>query len=171
MALSEESKPVNSRRKKIALYALGVGLAVAGVALVAAAGWFAYRAIDRSPANQPAAVVCTDNTLARAAPLLASGETQQLQPIVAEIEATDNFTQDPNCLYIVVQYYIGISDAANARRYFNDLEKVYNPQTSYSDFIVSGSLPPQQLKPIIEFLEQRPVLPDGMMRGPRVPAE
>lgn len=100
-------------------------------------------------------VACTDNTLAAAASVLAPADNKQLQPIVEQIRNTEGFTEDPNCLYVVLTYYINVSDPNEARRYFTDLEKVYNPEVGYNEIITPGSLSLEQLGATVVFLEQQ----------------
>ncbi len=44
---------------------------------------------------------------------------------VERIQQQDGYDRDPNCLYILTEYYLSIGDSLNSRKYFDKFERVY----------------------------------------------
>jgi cell division protein FtsB len=63
--------------------------------------------------------------------LIAANKLAQLKPYVEEIQRQKQYKSDPNCLYIVTVYYIGIGDAERAKEHTERLN-VLNASVSKS---------------------------------------
>ncbi len=109
---------------------------VALLAVLVGGGVVTGIVIQRSRlAPNQVATACTTNTnshlLKEAA--TASGPTGQgqLKQITAKIQKLRHYDHDPNCLYVVVQYYISTNDSKNATLFLDKLEKLH-PNDKFS---------------------------------------
>lgn len=101
-------------------------LILLGLLLIAGAGYlWIWPLVNVKPA-------CSDEVIKQASVLLDRPHKEQLKPIADNTQKLKNFKKDPNCLYIVTTYYINVEDPTNARRFFESLKKVYNPQKGLS---------------------------------------
>ena len=51
--------------------------------------------------------------------------------IVSAVKKLSNYKNDPNCLYVIVIYYLNTSNP-QANTYFKELQKEYNPKVGFS---------------------------------------
>ncbi len=52
--------------------------------------------------------------------------------LITNIEKSDSYQQDPNCLFILTRYYVAEGDSIDASKYFTQLKKVYSPNKGLS---------------------------------------
>lgn len=97
--------------------------------------------------------VCSNEIITEAGPLITEGSGSQLTAVAKKVMALPEFDRDPNCLYIVVNSYVNVSDAANGRKYYDKLKVVYDPQAGYSRSFGDTLITPEGLKKNIEYLE------------------
>jgi hypothetical protein len=135
-----------SKKKKMIVTAAVV------VVLLLAAGGAYYFWPGRSHKSSG---VCSDKTLSESAPFLNDNKAAELVGTVQYIERQPNYQTDPNCLYVLTQYYIGVSNAGSARQNYDLLVKVYQPDPGYNPALTASAQAPDQLLPQIEFLEQQ----------------
>ena len=85
---------------------------------------------------------CTTSTLDQAKPLIGTAKHSELQAVVTKIQADNNYASDADCIYPETDYYIGISDSANAKISMQKLQqaitKVSGP-TPYFKLTASDS--------------------------------
>ncbi|HTE22434.1 MAG TPA: hypothetical protein VK674_05340 [Candidatus Limnocylindria bacterium] len=143
---------------------------IALVVIVALGSFAAYMGRDKkAPVVAPEGPKCTYRMLEKARLSLDASKVAKLEPAVGEIEQIPGYDQDPNCLFVVLTYYINISDAAKARELLNKLEKVYTPSEGYETVIVEQAKTPKELRPMVKFLEEeaaryKNIGPDGAPR-------
>jgi hypothetical protein len=138
-----------SKRQKITAAALAVVIlgAIAGAAL--------YITRDKPAPPIAPGPKCTYRMLEAAKPNFDPTKVMDLEKQVKEIEAIPGYDADTNCLYVALTYYINLSDPKKSRELYDKLEKTYNPLEGYETIIVDVAQKPEQLKPIVEFLEQQ----------------
>lgn len=93
--------------------------------------------------------------LTSAEPLLIALDSVKLKPIVDKIKQQPNYEGNINYLYILVTYYIGISDSKNARLYFDKLTSAYTSDFDYDEAIRSKVIPIDNVKSMVEYLEDQ----------------
>lgn len=109
----------------------------------------------RSPHPIATTTGCSEQILTTASVVMEPSKQKDLLPVVSQIKQLPQFDQDPNCLYVVINYYLSISDGANARSYFDKFQKVYTPETVLSPVLLSPtSIRPKDLQANVEFLEK-----------------
>lgn len=76
------------------------------------------------------------------APKLYSRRYRELSADVVKVKLTKDYQKDANCLYVLVYYYVSVSDAVNAKDNYSKLEKVYNSKKGFAKPLASraGSL-------------------------------
>jgi|GEM_PF-1678865 len=156
VSLSQMASTKQKGRRALVL--LSVALVLGG------AGYGGYRTYtwykDRTSTNQ-AGISCAEQSskscsvLKEAKPLLDPKKVQELSKVVARIQEVSGYKQDPDLLYVVLTYYINLSDAANARKYYDLLAEVYQPGVGYDPILGSQTLKPEELKVTVMFLEQQ----------------
>lgn len=89
--------------------------------------------------------------------------------VVNKIKTHKSYTEEPNCLYLVLNYYINISDTKNAEQTFSQLQKIYKPNTVFSSEIGESIKTMEIFKSNIEFLKrQDEMLMKNSIQGPVV---
>ena len=149
MKQSHPGSSVNNYKRPLILISV-VLVIVGGV------GFAARHAINRQSSQPKAPNACTskaaNGVLAQAAQSLGPDKVKELGESVNKIKTLKKYDQDPNCLAVLTIYFINISDAKNARTYYEQLNKLYQP-TSY-DAVLGGKVPaPALMKRTVEFLE------------------
>lgn len=91
----------------------------------------------------------------KAKSLLANPNQRDLLDLAQEIEKIPNYSSDVNCMYIVTQGYISISDAEKSQESYDKLIKVYNTEVGYSSDFGLAVVQPDGLKQNIAFLQQQ----------------
>lgn len=101
-------------------------------------------------------VICSDDVLKKAVVAAESGQQKQQQQVVNDIRQKPNFDKDPNCLYTLLNYYIGISDAVDAKEYLNKFKSTYNEQIPLNKILVVGfsNSSIQTMEATVQFLEK-----------------
>ena len=127
-----------------------------GLAALVTAGVGLYNYQNKRLAKLKSA--CTSSAsgiLLEASSFLAPEKSTELKPIVEKIRALPNYDKDPNCLNVVVIYYINTTDPKNAREMFDKLTKVYNPKRGFADVLkVPAGKDIDQLRTGVEFVEK-----------------
>ena len=111
-----------------------------------------------SKTNVPAETVVAKKVCSRAIIREASGPLDNLDqlalaPIAEKIKTEKDFDKDPNCLYIVLQYALGQSNASLSQDYYNKLEKVYNPAAGFSNAFTTATVSLKTMKTSIDVLQ------------------
>lgn len=145
--------PPPSLRRLIAQHRqLALGIAV-GVALIGL-GWLVYVVVDDPPANVAEVVVCNDELLTEAAGVLEASKYMELRTVVDKIQALPSYEEDPNCLNVVVTYYINTSDYTQAKSYMDKLEAAYRASRGFSPLLGDQAKTIETLRADVEFLEK-----------------
>jgi hypothetical protein len=88
--------------------------------------------------NNASAFVCTKPSniylLKEAANYLNPSKPEKLSPITDKIMKLNNYINDPNCDYVLLNYYLNF-DSNKAQYYFNELNKSYESNIGYSPTI------------------------------------
>jgi hypothetical protein len=76
--------------------------------------------------NKPTiATVCSSSILKSSSSDFALSDVTQLGKEVNTIKKLPNYQNDPNCLYVIVKYYINTNNAISAQNYLNNFNHVY----------------------------------------------
>ena len=82
---------------------------------------------------------CSNSTqrtmLHQAALAISSNNINRLSQMTASIKGFKGYEQDPNCLYIVDNYYLDIGDLGNAKKYLTDFNKAYRLHPELSTYL------------------------------------
>lgn len=118
-------------------------------------------------------LVCADQNydlLESASNVMANDKTNELKIIVDKIQSLSDYQMDPNCLYVITNYYINISNPEKARENFDKLVIVYNPEIEFVPIFSTMHFKNKDLlKSTIEFLEKsRTDLEKNALFGPAV---
>lgn len=136
------------------------------VAIAIVAGGLAYY-FGNSGTDEVATQQCSQQLLSRAAANFEPSKYEELEKIVNETKQVVGYEQDPDCVYVALTYYINISDAANARKAYEQLKTAYDPEKGYEPALGYNAQLPEKFKPIVEFLEKedkKTLGPDGAPR-------
>lgn len=87
--------------------------------------------------------------------LLKNPQGRKLLDLGQQIEKIPGYKSDVNCLYVVTQGYISVSDPDKSRESYNLLTKVYKENMGYNKEFDSVVTLPYQLDEIIKNLEQQ----------------
>lgn len=132
---------------------------IAAVALVAVGGlaWLTYSYVQKQ--NNKYSTACTDKSangvLNKTVPYFQPNQYQELGKLVDQITTYPNFDKDPNCLAILMTYYINISDNVKAREYYDKLVVVYQPKKGYDKSIKAYAKTPEYYLSMVQFLEKQ----------------
>ncbi len=99
-------------------------------------------------------IACDNNVIEKATLIIDRGSAQDLKPIVSNIQKNVKYTKDPNCLYIVTEFYVKSSDYKNAQVAFSNLEKTYNPKKGFNSHLDTTSTTMKDLKHEIDLLKE-----------------
>jgi len=141
---------------KIKLNVLGP---LIGLVFILVAAFIFYKIEHRhSPQNLVAGPACSStasgNVLQQAAGEISSTNVVQLQTSVTKIMGLPNYQQDPNCLYVIVKYYLVGGNGSQAQKYLTLLNKVYNPAVGYSSKLGSPTDDPSVLQEEVNVANQ-----------------
>lgn len=125
-------------------------LVAVGVLIVLVAALFVFWP---DPEPDPPAVGCSKDLVRDAGRALAPSDVDRLQPIVQQMESSVGYEDDPNCVYVVMTYYINTSDSEKATQLYNQLVQAYDPDEGYDQSIAARAKSPEEVKPTIEFLQ------------------
>ncbi len=84
--------------------------------------WLRRDGNNQAPAYK---AVCNDELLTRSKVSLEPPQPAELSKVAAEIRNLSGYDTDPNCLYVVVNYNLQVSDSESARSNFNKLKDNY----------------------------------------------
>lgn len=150
--------PVTIRQRKRLLIIFFV--VIAALALAAAGGRGAYEQYKRKQAENASrqkAASCPDEFLSQAGPYLSSRDhanREKLRPIALKIEQTQGYDKNPNCLYVVLTYYMQYGDAEKSRTHLDKLEKVYDTEAGFSQ-LLGPTKTIEELRKFNDFLQRR----------------
>ena len=120
--------------------------------------WFYWRKRGTSAGTKATTAmgVCQGgsvNLLGGAAAYIDTKNHAELGAIVKNIQAVKNYDKDTDCMYAVTKYYVGISDAGNARTSFTNLSRAFNASKKTSPFFKVSAGTITDLQKQVEFLE------------------
>ena len=72
------------------------------------------------------------NIIIQANSALNTNDNEKLNLIVNKIIAKNKYAKDPNCDLILMAYYINISDGSNAKKNYDNLQKVYDSKKGFN---------------------------------------
>jgi|GEM_PF-765174 len=78
-------------------------------------------------------------------------DNENLLKLVMEITKNNNFSSDPNCDFIIMNYYLNISDGTNAQIYFNKFQQFRDKKPGMSSSLIPLVLSSNNYKEIIDF--------------------
>jgi len=161
----EQKKPVRihlSKKKKLI-----IGGTILAIALLIGGLLWWWSLGDEETVQQANPVAsntsCNQTIITKAAPLIRNQQGVELSQLTHEIMKIPGFDRDVNCLYIVIYSYINLSNGAEARKYYNKLAPIYNPNEGFSQYFGPQVSSPEGLKKQIEFIEKaqsRPAIVD-----------
>jgi hypothetical protein len=137
-----ESKDNSKRRMKIA-----VVVVFGTLMIVALAG---YQVLRPKPP-------CSDSFLKSAGMHFDGPHRPQLIKDVAQIQLKKDYTKDPNCLYVVMEYNIHSSDSAKATKTYALLQKAYDPSKGFSHSLGPNRKTMADFKASVKFLKKHDV--------------
>lgn len=89
--------------------------------------------------NSPTTQVCSDSAnrslLSTDAKYIISNNFVGQGVLVHKIQKLAGYQNDPNCLYVIVNYYINTSNVNKAMIYYNKLKKIYDPRHGFSRYL------------------------------------
>lgn len=139
-------KPIKRKRNHKALIFVSVGLLILAII---AASYYYYSNRTKSSSS-----VCTVSQLEEAGTKINANQTSQLVGVVRDIQATPGYDSDASCLYVVTQYYIGITNGEEARKYYDLLLKAYDPEVGYSPSLGEETASPDKMAGPVVFVEK-----------------
>lgn len=142
----QKTRDLVKRHKKLSLSVMIVAIAAIGAVV--------YLIQRPGEPVKMRAQSCSDQTLRDARGAFNAAQVDQLSKTVGHIEKNVEYKDDPNCLYVLVTYYINISDSEKAAAHYAQLEKAYDPETGYSSVIADVARKPGQLKPTVDLLKE-----------------
>ncbi len=102
--------------------------------------------------NSQLACVSDPSLMKQASISIKNNDNKSLLAIVNKITKKSKYANDPNCDFIVMSYYINISDGKNAQISYNELKKVFNSKNGLDSKISDTALPIDTYNGIIEYL-------------------
>ena len=93
--------------------------------------------------------------IVRASKVLEPKDVSRLEPITKEIKALPNYQNDPSYVYILLVYYINLSDSPNATHYLVQLNKISKSNLALEPVLQSNAPSRQDLQKNISFLENQ----------------
>lgn len=164
---SQQSQPAGgSKRHRSKTKWIIVAAAVLLVLVAGAVAWAVYlqktaaqlAALDKKIATNKVEAkpkdVCDEKTIAKANGPLTDQDTAALAELAGDITKRDGYNLDADCLYIVLQYAIGQSNADDAKAYLSYYERAYVPGVGLNDAFTSRIVPIETLRENVVFLEE-----------------
>ena len=102
--------------------------------------------------NSQLACASDPSLMQQASVSIKNNDNKSLLASVNKITKKSKYANDPNCDFIVMSYYINISDGKNAQISYNELKKVFNSKNGLDSKISDTALPIDTYKGIIEYL-------------------
>lgn len=138
-----------------------ISLVTVSVLIIALLIFGVYTFINRTPSR-----VCSDEIIQQAAGAISENNVENLKSSYDRVIAENKYQTDPNCMYIVTNYFIRTGDYQQSRQSLEELKKVYNQEEGYSPLFGLKANDPDQLEPIVNFLEERATTPvEGFFVG------
>lgn len=148
------SKPFKQGVPKPTKKVIIIVLAVIAVGIVA---WLAYNHFQKQ--NDKYSTACTDKSangvLDKSVAYLQPQQHLELGKLVDQISTLPDVDKDPNCLAVMVTYYINITDQIKAKQYYDQLKLVYQPKKGYDNAIKGKVMTPEAMGPIVDFLQKQ----------------
>ena len=119
-------------------------LLVLAVVLLGAVG---YHQVQRSHTK------CPDKVLTEALRNFDAADQTAFDKLVANIRKTKGYETDQNCLYVIMKYDVRTSNAADAKKTFASLSKIYDSEKGFSPKLGDKRDTMQALKARLVFLE------------------
>lgn len=133
----------NSWRKYASLFGVVIVVLVVG-----GAGLFLY--LKHRPAQ--VVTVCTDSVTQQGNDQNKSSNLTTFGELVDQIKGNQNYTHDPNCLYIIAQYQILSSDLTSAKDTITTLQSKY-PKFVFSKNLDDGKASLSSLQKQFDFMQ------------------
>lgn len=156
-------------RSKLVLIAVFIVILLA-TGLVAFGIMFGRLVITIKEQNQTVAlrtIVCNDDLISRyntANQSVSEDYGNNIKPIVDEIEALPSHDKDPNCSFILFNYYYFKADAIKTRQYANQIVDQNNAGVSISGKIINP-ISTQQIEDYTRSLETNSLNNNGVGSG------
>lgn len=140
--------------KKIIIVIVCVALLIVGIG-----GLFVYKNYQSTHSTTD----CSKSTkckelLKEAIKSLAPKEVAGLAKSVDKIKGFKGYEKNPDLLYVLVTFYINLSDGINARKYLDMLKSVYNSKKGYDPLLYEAGIAvkkPSDLESIASFLQKQ----------------
>jgi hypothetical protein len=153
----------------VVLVIIGGGLATALVYFTLQLKAQQTTQVATKPSTTIAKTICTDDTLTQAAAAITyPQDSAKLETIATGIMSTTDYTSDVNCLYVVLQYNLAFSQAADARTNLNSLKGLYNSSVGYSKILGDNASPPEVLEKMVASLETSSA---NFIKSDKIPVE
>jgi len=132
-------------KKKYFSYRI-VGVVLVLALLIIGGGIFIYKNNNQ--------LVCGSDVglINQASTAIKNNDSKNLLTIVNTIFKKNKFSNDPNCDFIVMTYYINISDGKNAQTSYGQLVKTYDSKIGLNTKLKPLALPLGTYKGIIDYL-------------------
>lgn len=113
-------------------------------------------AVDQYRKHQVASKCQTDSTkastLTNASVYIGTSDQKNLGTLVNQMKTFCNYDKDPNYQYVTANYYFMASDYDNAKKSYDKMMAVYNPQTGFDRSLTAGQKSIENLKSKIDIL-------------------
>lgn len=151
IVVSKATPPTIAKRIEAFLAKFKRPLSIGLIICLLLVGLFYYFQHSSNTASRPK---CSDALLHKASGSLDASKVQKLKPVVAEVQSIKGYDSDPDCLNIVVTYYINLGDPQNAGVYLTKLQQVYNPKVGFNPKLGTTVINIQMLKDKVAFLQK-----------------
>ena len=142
-----------TKQQRRALLRVGVG---AVVLLILATSVYAIRVLTAKKRPIAKGPVCSSTVLKQASKVLDYAHLSELKKISDTVTQLKDYETDPNCLYIVADYYLTAGDLVQGKAYMDKLNKVYNPKVGISQTLGFGQVL-EKLQNRLKLLEKQNV--------------
>lgn len=93
------------------------------------------------------------SVLKEAVYLLDPSKVKELSVVVDKIKNISGYDKNPNLLYVILTFYINLSDGENAKKTYELLNNSYKTDVGYDPLLVNAKKP-AELESIINFLQK-----------------
>jgi hypothetical protein len=137
-----------NKRMLVMMVAVAVVVALAVVGVI-------KQSKSNNKADKTSSIVCNDELLNNVSGVLTAENVELLMPLAQDIQKMTNYEKDPNCLNVVITYFIHISDFNNARAHLDKLETVYKEDQGFSSKLGNNAKSLATLRLNVNFLEEQ----------------